>query len=95
MSERRPHEIRLTLDDDELARLDEMRPAGQSRPSYLRQLLRQPPKDQDVASRGESLAILTGLARDGRVAAAIALERALRESEDTEPDDLEALLRDD
>jgi hypothetical protein len=31
-----------------------------------------------VASREEALSILTSLARDGRVAAAIALERALR-----------------
>ena len=94
MSERRPHEIRLSLDDDELARLDEMRPAGQSRPAYLRALIRKPPETQDVAARSEALAILTGLARDGRVAAAIALERALRDSDEAESDDLEALLSD-
>lgn len=92
MSERRPHEIRLTLDDDELARLDEMRPAGQSRPAYLRSLIRKPPVTGDVAARSEALAILTGLARDGRVAAAIALERALRDTDDSDTDDLETLL---
>jgi hypothetical protein len=41
-------------------------------------LLREPPRNDDVATRDEALAILTSLARDGRVAAAIALERALR-----------------
>jgi hypothetical protein len=74
----RQHSIKVTLDDFELARLDELRPAGTSRPAFLRSLLREPPRDDDVATREESLAILTALARDGRVAAAIALERALR-----------------
>lgn len=92
MSGRRPHEIRLSLDDDELARLDEMRPSGQSRPAYLRSPIRKPPQTGDVAHRSEALAILSGLARDGRVAAAIALERALRDEDTTETDDLEALL---
>ena len=71
--------VRLT--DAELARLDEFRPSGLSRPAYVRSLLRGPPRDgehDDVASRQEALAILTGLARDGRVAAAIALARELR-----------------
>ena len=36
----------------------------------------------DVASREEVLSILTGLARDGTVSAAIALERALRDHDD-------------
>ena len=44
-----------------------------------------------VASRSESLSILTFLARDGRVAAAIALERALR-SEARTDDVLDEIL---
>ena len=47
--------------------------------------MRGPPGDgehrrdhDDVASRREALAILTGLARDGRLAAAIVLARELR-----------------
>lgn len=75
----RDRAIRVLLDDDELARLDELRPPGTSRPAFIRSLLREPPRGDDVATRSEALQILTGLARDGRVAAAIALERALRD----------------
>ena len=74
----RENAIRVTLDDPELARLDELRPPGVSRAAFLRSLLREPPRDDQVATREEALSILTSLARDGRVAAAIALERALR-----------------
>lgn len=75
----REHSIKVTFDDDELARLDELRPSGTSRPAFLRSLLHEPPSGNEIASRDEVLSILSGLARDGRVAAAIALERALRE----------------
>src|SRR5215213_5221996 len=75
----REHSIKVTMNADELARLDELRPSGTSRPTFLRSLLREPPRDDEVASRDEALSILTALARDGRVAAAIALERALRD----------------
>jgi hypothetical protein len=74
----REHSIKVTTNGDELARLDELRPPGTSRPAFLRSLLRDPPRDDEIATRDEALAILTALARDGRVAAAIALERALR-----------------
>ena len=76
----RDQAVRVTRTDAELARLDELRPAGMSRPAFLRSLLREPPRGDEVATRNEALAILTALARDGRVAAAIALERATRES---------------
>jgi hypothetical protein len=72
--------------------LAELRPAGTSRPGFLRSLLREPPRGDEVVTRGEALAILTRLARDGRVAAAIALERALRD-QDEGSDELDALLR--
>ena len=75
----RRNTLKVTFTDDELARLDELRPAGTSRPAFIRSLLREPPTGQEVATRTEALAILTALARDGRVAAAIALERATRE----------------
>jgi len=71
----REHQLKITLSDGELARLDELRPSGLSRPAFFRQLLREPPRDDEVATRTEALSILTRLARDGRVAAAIALER--------------------
>ena len=84
--------LRITLTDEELARLDEMRPAGTTRPGFIRSLVRAPPRGDEVATRNEALSILTQLARDGRVAAAIALERALRDQEEG-GDELDALLR--
>lgn len=94
MTESRENEVKLRLSDPELARLDELRPRGSSRAAYLRSLLREPPTDHQVASREEALAILTSLARDGRVSAAIALERALREVATNETDDeLATILR--
>jgi hypothetical protein len=72
----REHEIKVRLDDDELADLDAMR-NGVSRAAFVRSLVRKPPKVSDVADRAESLAILTAMARDGKVTAAIALAREL------------------
>jgi|SRR5215207_9610265 len=88
----REHSIKVTFSDEELARLDELRAAGMSRPAFLRSLLREPPRNDEVATREEALSILTSLARDGRVSAAIALERALR-AEDGGTDDSDWLDR--
>jgi hypothetical protein len=62
---------------------------------FVRSLLRGDPQDPDVASRAEALSILTGLAREGRTTATIALVRELR-PEDTETIDdvLERILGD-
>jgi hypothetical protein len=71
----RENAVRVTLTGDELARLDELRPTGMS-PALA------PPRTADRPRgrhRTEASAILTALARDGRVAAATALERATRE----------------
>ena len=70
MTPRREHAIKVFLSDSELARLDELRPSGVSRQAYVRSLVRGDPQEPDVASRAEALSILTGLAREGRVAAA-------------------------
>ncbi len=70
----------VRLSDQEAARLDELRGA-RSRAVYMRSLLEEPPREDDVATRGEALAVLTGLARGGSVGAAVALERALREQD--------------
>jgi hypothetical protein len=88
----REHSIKVTFNASELARLDELRPPGTSRPAFLRSLLREPPRDDEVATWEEALSILTSLARDGRVAAAIALERALR-GEAASGDILDDILR--
>jgi hypothetical protein len=92
---RRQNDVLVRLSDSELARLDELRPAGTARATFMRSLLQAPPTEEEIATRSEVLAILSRLARDGRVAAAIALERALRD-EPAEPDDeLERILRGD
>jgi hypothetical protein len=88
----REHIVKVTLTDEELARLDELKPSGVSRPGFLRSLLREPPRDDDVATRTEALSILTRQARDGKVASAIALERALRNEGAGVDDPLEELL---
>ena len=48
----------------------------------------------EVATHGESMAILTRLARDDRTQAAIALERALRGGTQDPSSELEDFLRD-
>jgi hypothetical protein len=68
----RDHKVLVSLNDDELAVLDEHR-GGTPRAAYLRRLLHGPPKTIDVATRGEAMALLTALAREGRTQAVIAL----------------------
>jgi hypothetical protein len=74
----RGHFVKVSLSDQEVVRLDQLR-GDEERAVYLRRLLHEPPKGTEVATHAESLAILSRLARDGRTTAAIALERALRE----------------
>jgi len=88
----RQNAVRVTLTDQELARLDELRPSGTSRPAFLRSLLYEPPSGSEVATRTEALAILTSQARDGKVASAIALERALRNEPAGAGDELDEIL---
>jgi hypothetical protein len=88
----RQNEIRIRLDHAELEQLDELR-HGVPRAVYLRSLLHRPPEVADVASREESLAILTSQARDGKVTAAIALARELRGEFSGDDDPLDDLLR--
>jgi hypothetical protein len=71
--------VRLT--DAELARLDEARPPGIARAGYLRNLLRKPPPER-IADRREVLGILSEQARAGKVTAAIALVRALKDEDE-------------
>ena len=82
----RVHYVKVSLSEQEVARLDEVR-GDEERAVYLRRLLHEPPKGDEVATHGEALAILTRLARDGRTTAAIALERALRSHADATFDD--------
>jgi hypothetical protein len=76
---RREHKILVSLNGRELARLDELRPSGTVRAVFLRQLLQGASGVEEAPSHAEAVAILARLARDGKVAAAVALERALRD----------------
>jgi hypothetical protein len=91
----RDHRIEIKLTDDELAQLDELRPPGMPRAVYLRSLIHKPPEVADVASREESLALLTAMSRDGKVTAAIALARELRDEDAPADDEFEAIFRDE
>jgi hypothetical protein len=87
---RREHKVLVSLNDQEVARLDEVR-GDEERAVYLRRLLHEPPLGNEVATHSEAMAILSRLARDGRTTAAIALERALRGDQPTS--ELEEFLR--
>jgi hypothetical protein len=86
----RRHYVKVSLSDQEAARLDELR-GDEERAVHLRRLLHEPPSGDEVATHGEALAILTRLARDGRTTAAIALEKTLRG--DQPASELEDFLR--
>jgi hypothetical protein len=75
---KRTHDAMLRLDDREVSVLDEHR-GSTPRATYLRRLLHEPPKEQEVASRAEAMAIFTRLARDGKTQAACVLATELRE----------------
>ncbi len=87
-SKSRQHRVQVRLTAEEVARLDELR-AGGSRSAAIRSLI----WGADGAAAGsdpthdEAVKILATMAREGRVAAAVALERALRETADDEPGD--------
>ncbi len=89
--------ISLRLSDQDLARVDEMRGQGVSRSAFLRETLRRAGPLDEGPSYDEALLLLARSARAGKVQAQVALERALRASEDApEPDgELARLLRDD
>lgn len=90
---RRDLTVKVKLSGSEMARLDEMR-GSTTRAAYLRRLLQGPPPEGEP-THDEAIRILYGLAKDGRVGAAVALERALRDDETSEPEgELAKLLRD-
>jgi hypothetical protein len=88
---RREHHIKVSLTEAELLRLDELR-GDEDRAVFLRRLLQGPPDGSEVATHKEALGILTRLARDGKAAAAIALEKAVRE-QGSPSSELEDFLR--
>lgn len=95
MSER--HTVSVHLTTDEVARLDEIRPARVSRSGFMRGLLRAAGPLGDAPTHDEAVRLLAESARGGKVAAQIALERALRADQGaSDPDgELARLLRGD
>jgi hypothetical protein len=85
------HQVKVRLNEHELARLDEIR-GDEERATHLRRLLHEPPSGNEVATHAEAMVILTRLARDCRTTAAIALEKALR-GEQQPASELEDFLR--
>jgi hypothetical protein len=79
--------IHIGLSDHELARLDELKPDGTSRSAFIRQLVRDADPVEEVPTYEQVIALLWDLARAGKTAAAIALERALRPKGETSSGD--------
>ena len=74
---RRDLNVRVRLSGSEMARLDELR-GRMTRAAYLRRLLQGPPPEDD-STHLDAVRILHVLAKEGKVGAAVGLERALRE----------------
>jgi hypothetical protein len=90
---KRENKVLVSLDAQELARLDEVR-GDESRAVYMRRLLHKPPRDE-MPTHSEAVLILARLARDNKVVAAVALEKALRDLEHAPEGELARLLRDE
>jgi hypothetical protein len=91
------HPISVHLTSEEVARLDEIRSAEVSRSAFMRGLLRAAGPQDDAPTHDEAVRLLAESARGGKVAAQIALERALRADQGaSDPDgELARLLRGD
>jgi hypothetical protein len=86
--------VKVSLSEQEAARLDELR-GDEDRAVFLRRLLYEPPDGSEVATYTESLGLLTRSARQGKVQAQVALERALRGVHADQGDDWLSKLLDD
>jgi hypothetical protein len=85
----REHIVKVRVNEEELAQLDAVAArAGLSRSRMVRQLIANSADGRfsAVPSRREALELLAAKARAGNVAAAIALERALRLTESVAPE---------
>jgi hypothetical protein len=80
--------VTVKLSDDEYAVLEERCPVGVSKAEYMRSLLREAPAGaSDPPTRERVLETLWEMARAGKAAAAVALERALRDDRQPQTDD--------
>jgi hypothetical protein len=87
--------ISVRMSADEVARLDELRGADMSRSGFVRELLRLAGPLDEAPTYDEAVVLLARSARAGKVAAQVALERALRsdEPEPSQDSELERLIR--
>lgn len=76
----KPMEVHVRLSADDVEVLDEAR-GSMTRSAFIRSLVRRSAAGERStgADRGEAIEILSEMARSGKVAAAVALERALRD----------------
>jgi hypothetical protein len=87
--------VSVRMSADEVARLDELRGADMSRSGFVRELVRLAGPLDEAPTYDEAVVLLARSARAGKVAAQVALERALRsdEPEPSEDSELERLIR--
>src|SRR5829696_7792901 len=91
----RQERVEVRLNAAEVAKLDELR-MGRTRSATIRDLIRgaSGATSGSEPTHGEVLRVLAAMARDGKVAAAVALERAPRDRDDSPLDDeLDRILR--
>jgi hypothetical protein len=87
--------VSVRMSADEVARLDELRGADMSRSGFVRELVRLAGPLDEAPTYDEAVVLLARSARAGKVAAQVALERALRSDQDepSEDSELERLIR--
>jgi hypothetical protein len=83
-------QISVRMSDDDLARLDELRPEGTGRPAFIRSLLRRATPTEESPTYEEAVALLARSARAGKVTA-LRADEGVHEPEG----ELARLLRDD
>jgi hypothetical protein len=87
--------VSVRMSADEVAKLDELRGVGMSRSGFVRELLRLAGPLDEAPTYDEAVLLLARSARGGKVAAQVALERALRGDQESPSEDseLERLIR--
>jgi hypothetical protein len=87
--------VSVRMKANEVAKLDELRGADMSRSGFVRELLRLAGPLNEAPTYDEAIVLLARSARGGKVAAQVALERALRTDQESPSEDseLERLIR--
>lgn len=75
------------LSDDDIAKMDELKPVNASRSDFLRMLIRQANPMSSAASADEAMELLSESARAGSVPARVALARLLMKPSNVKKED--------